>query len=220
MRRVRSGVVGLVAALGCTVPVAAAEPAGFALTIEVPETYRDGVPFTVSGYLYAHAEAPIVFEYARGVPNQIVEIVVDGEVAAADETNADGYYTATLTFDWRAPTTRTIQARAYPGYPIEEVSAPKTTRLHRVVGVLEIRPGSLSLAPGDSGALRAWAEDDNGRFYDVTAEATWSSADTDVATVSNAAGTKGIVTGGAPGTTTITATFRDLTQTAEVTVLY
>ena len=219
MRRLRAGVVGLIVALGCAAPAAGAEPAGFSLTIDVPPTYRAGTPFSVSGYLRAHAEAPIVFEYAHGLPSQTVELLVDGVVVATDETNNEGAYLATVQFGWEAPTTRTIQVRAFTGYPFEEVSPSVDTRLDRVFIGLEVRPASLALRPGDAIALSAWAEDSDGRFSDVTGDAEWTSSDAAVAEVSDTGGTRGTVTAIAPGAATVSVAFRGLAATVSVSVV-
>lgn len=83
---------------------------------------------------------------------------------------------------------------------------------------LRLDPESAALFSGETVALYATAEYSDGDATDVTASSIWSSSDTSVATVSNAVGDQGIVTGMTPGSAVITAQFDGLTATAAVTV--
>jgi len=78
---------------------------------------------------------------------------------------------------------------------------------------LTVAPATLSVADGAIGALTATAAYDDATTVDVTADASWSSSDTAVATVS-----AGFVTGVAPGTATVTASYSGQTDTSAVTV--
>ncbi|MGH2831047.1 MAG: Ig-like domain-containing protein [Actinomycetota bacterium] len=224
MRRI--AVTAVLAALA-VVPVGAraddpfpqpVEQAGLALTMNVAETYRPGVPLGVSGRLVAAFALTIVVEVALPVPNAPIEIVVDGETAAQTQTNTEGFYNVDLMFDASAPT-HTIQAYALRGTLVQTPSDPVEVRRERILTDLQIRPAVSSVPVGGARALSAVALDGDGREVIVTEEAAWSSSDPAVATVSNADGTRGLVTGVAPGTATITAMIEGLTATARVDVV-
>jgi len=70
---------------------------------------------------------------------------------------------------------------------------------------IDLSPSGARFPVGDTIALRALATYDNGLNGDVTAIAEWSSEKTRVATVSNAAGSKGFVTGVSRGDAVIVA---------------
>jgi sugar lactone lactonase YvrE len=71
---------------------------------------------------------------------------------------------------------------------------------------LAITPANSSKALGLTQQFTATGTYTNGTTQDLTTTVTWSSSATDVATISNAAGTKGLATTVATGSTTITAT--------------
>lgn len=71
---------------------------------------------------------------------------------------------------------------------------------------LSVTPPHPSLALGTAGQLVAIGAYSDASTQNVTSSVTWSSADPAVALVSNAAGSNGLVTSVAPGSTTITAT--------------
>jgi len=78
---------------------------------------------------------------------------------------------------------------------------------------LDVSPAMLNLQPGASANLTARATKSNGAVDDITAEATWTSSDIDVATVAT-----GRVTAIADGSATIAASFGGFTSTATVVV--
>jgi uncharacterized protein YjdB len=71
---------------------------------------------------------------------------------------------------------------------------------------IEISPDDSVLPKTFTRALKATGSYSDGSVKDVTAEVTWSSSSSSIATVSNATATKGVVRGGSAGTATITAT--------------
>lgn len=81
------------------------------------------------------------------------------------------------------------------------------------VASVTIQPATLSLAPGESGALTAAPRDASGNAL-AGRTITWSTSNAGVATVSET----GVVTGVAAGTATITAASEGQTGTAQVTV--
>jgi uncharacterized protein YjdB len=86
-----------------------------------------------------------------------------------------------------------------------------------VVG-LEITPPSATIPLLQTAALTANGTLSDGSSANVTQQATWTSSNPLVASVSNASGTRGQVTGLLPGTATITATVNGRTATTTVTV--
>jgi len=88
----------------------------------------------------------------------------------------------------------------------------------RLVSII-VNPATASIPAGTTATLTA-----TGLFSDmstriITTQVAWTSAPEAVATVSNAPGTVGVVTGVAVGTATITATLDGVTGTATVTVV-
>jgi uncharacterized protein YjdB len=89
-----------------------------------------------------------------------------------------------------------------------------------VDGPLVVTPADPTLSAGTGQPFTATAYYTDGTTADVTALATWSSSDPSVA-VSNAAGSKGLVTALTAGTADVTATFtadRTVSDTSTVTV--
>lgn len=82
-----------------------------------------------------------------------------------------------------------------------------------VLSSLAVAPGTLTVIDGEVGTLTATATYDDSTTADVTEEASWTSSDQAVATVS-----AGFVTGVAAGSATVTATYQGQTGTSAVTV--
>lgn len=208
----------LLGALSGLAPAGAAEPAGLTLTINTPPTFSAGTEFTVSGYLVVYAQAPVYFEASRGLAGQTIDLLIDGLPGVTVTTNSEGRYTAQITFGPNPPTTHTIQAVAFAGLPIETRSPVASTAIDRFLIDLWISPSSAGIAAGATVPLRAMGLFNDGRDADVTEQVSWSSSDPSVATVSNTAGARGIVTGVAPGTATIVATGHGLSASATISV--
>jgi hypothetical protein len=83
---------------------------------------------------------------------------------------------------------------------------------------LEIEPQALQLAAGTSAPLTATALYANGAKEDITGLVDWLSANPAVATVSNAAGSSGRVSGVEVGSTQITASYEGVEASANVEV--
>lgn len=196
----------------------AAGPAGLTLTINAPTTFSAGAEFTVSGYLVVYAQAPVYFETSRGLAGQSIDLLIDGAPGITVTTNSEGRYSAHVTFGPNPPTTHTLQAVAFRGTPLEARSRIVSTSIDRFLIGLTITPSPANVAAGGTIALHAIGEFDDGRTADVTEQVSWSSSNPAAATVSNAAGTRGVVTGVAPGTATIVATGSGLSASATVTV--
>jgi trimeric autotransporter adhesin len=82
-----------------------------------------------------------------------------------------------------------------------------------------VTPGTTSVPIGASVVLGAQGFFSDGSARDVTAEVAWASADASIATVANAPGTPGSVTGVKAGTVGITATEAGVVGNASVTVV-
>lgn len=72
---------------------------------------------------------------------------------------------------------------------------------------ITVTPSRQSLNPGATRRFSARADFSDGTDRDVTAEAVWSSSNSSVAKISNAAGSKGVLTALFAGTSLITASF-------------
>ncbi len=81
---------------------------------------------------------------------------------------------------------------------------------------LAIAPLDPTLAKGTTQQMKATGTYSDGSIQDVTRQVVWSMATPSIASVSNASGEQGLVTGLSPGETTLTATL--LSRTAKTTV--
>lgn len=84
---------------------------------------------------------------------------------------------------------------------------------------LLVEPDTVSIPLGSTQAFTATGVFDDGFEMDLTMQVTWASADANVATISNAAGTRGIATANAQGgPVAITAKRGEVTGTASLSV--
>jgi hypothetical protein len=83
---------------------------------------------------------------------------------------------------------------------------------------IEVLPAAPSIAPGTTQAFTATARFMDTTTLDVTDQVSWGSSALGVATVSNAAGSKGLATSVSAGTATITASLNGATGNATLTV--
>jgi len=79
---------------------------------------------------------------------------------------------------------------------------------------LAVSPNTVSVAAGRSQQFTATGTYSDGSTQNLTTSVTWNSASTDIATVSNASGSKGLATTIKKGDTTIAAAIGGLTSTA------
>jgi Bacterial Ig-like domain (group 2) len=96
-----------------------------------------------------------------------------------------------------------------------ELSASTTAATLISIQVSPINPAVPLL---NTRQLTAIGTHDDASHQDITASVTWSSSNPLVASVSNAVGSKGQITGLLPGTATMTATLGDIFGTTAVTV--
>lgn len=87
-----------------------------------------------------------------------------------------------------------------------------------VLTSITVSPATLNLVAGLKGNLTATGQYSDGTTLDITAQATWTADDAAVATVSNALGATGLVTGVGAGTTTVRAQLAGKEATAAITV--
>jgi trimeric autotransporter adhesin len=83
---------------------------------------------------------------------------------------------------------------------------------------IEITPAAASLANGATQRFSATGVYADNSTQDLTTEVTWASSDTAVASVSNAAGSKGLATTAGVGSATVSATSGDVTGSTALTV--
>jgi hypothetical protein len=83
---------------------------------------------------------------------------------------------------------------------------------------LTVSPSSFSLAQGGTRQLTATGTYSDGSTQDLTSTVTWSSTAGGVASVSNASGSQGLVSGLSPGSATVTATSGTTSASASVAI--
>jgi trimeric autotransporter adhesin len=88
----------------------------------------------------------------------------------------------------------------------------------KTLSSLTVSPTTPSVGVGTSAQLTATGTMSDGSTQDLTNLVTWSSGTPAIATVSNTAGSKGIVVGKAIGSATVTASFAGISKSVVVTV--
>ena len=83
---------------------------------------------------------------------------------------------------------------------------------------IEVSPATPSLANGLTQQFTATGLYTDNSTQDLTTQVTWASSDSAVATVSNAAGSKGLASAAGVGSTTVSATSGDVTGSTTLTV--
>jgi len=83
---------------------------------------------------------------------------------------------------------------------------------------ITIAPANPGMLPGTTKQLTATGTYSNGTKQDLTTSVTWSSSDTTVATISNTAGSNGLVTSSLAGTTIITTLLGSISGSTLLTV--
>ena len=97
-----------------------------------------------------------------------------------------------------------------------------TTNMTVTAATLEsitVEPVDPTFAEGTQLQFSAIGSFDNGTTQDITNQVGWTSTDTGVVSVSNAAGSDGLATGNSAGTATITASFQGISGTSDATVV-
>jgi len=150
--------------------------------------------------------------YTDGSSQDLTEAVTwsSSDAAVAAVSNAAGSHGLATTVAVGA-TTLSATLEGVSGATVFTVSPA-------ILVVLAVSPDVLALARGTSHGLTALGVLSDGTSQDLTEQVTWSSSDEAVASVSNAAGSRGRVVGVAAGTATITAAFAGASGTAAVEV--
>jgi hypothetical protein len=108
-------------------------------------------------------------------------------------------------------------ARVAAAYQGRSASATVTVTSATVASI-DVMPISTTVPKSYTQQLRAYANYTDGTRREVTTQATWSSSSTTIATVSNAAGTRGLATGVAVGSVSIQASFGGKSGQGQLTV--
>ncbi len=132
----------------------------------------------------------------------------DPQVAAVSTANGSKGQTQTLT---AGSTTITAAYNGVTGSTRLTVTSAKLT-------TIQITPFAPTLLPGFVTNLSATGIYDDNTTRDLTTLVTWSSSDTGVASLSNAAASRGQITPIKAGSTTVTATYQGLSGTDSITV--
>jgi len=113
-----------------------------------------------------------------------------------------------------APGTSTISATldGVNGSTVMTVVIPATLQS------ITVTPANPSIPIGEVQPFTAIGTYSDNSTHDLTSQVTWASANTSVATISNASISPGVATGLATGTSTITATFDGISGTTVLTV--
>ena len=199
--------------------ISAATPAGSAGPADVTVSTPGGSATLTSGFTYFAQPAITNFSPLSGRSGTVVTIAgTNFDPAVADDVVRIGSAIAAVTSASATQLVITIPSGAASGV-ISVVTAGGTavsTSSFQVITyvALTISPDPAALDIGTTLQLSARGIAPDGSTSDVTSQATWTSANTNIATVTAA----GIVRGIAAGSTTITATLGPLTQSVNATV--
>jgi hypothetical protein len=133
---------------------------------------------------------------------------LDTTVASVGNTGAS---TGVATPIKAGSTTITATYQGVSGTTLLTVSGAKLTSI-------AITPSPLSVVVGGHQQLTATGTWDDKSTRDITTNVTWLSSSDATATVSNAAGSRGLFTAVSPGSVTLTAAFQGVTGTLAATV--
>ena len=172
----------------------------------------DVSPATATLPLLTHQQLVATAHFADGSSSDITEQAVwssDAPLVAyvGNSATSHGYVTALLLGDAHVTAT------------LGEITGTAAVHVSAAVAIqLQVTPSTMTLPKGTSMGLVATALFTDNTTLDVTAQVLWTSLAPQTATVSNAVGTQGTVTGQAAGTASVTAAYGALTATSLVTV--
>jgi uncharacterized protein YjdB len=172
-------------------PKTAALPIGITQVLKATATYSDATMLDVTGLaVWSSSDSTVA----------TVADASSGAVAAGTVTSVKvGAATITASFGGASDTAQITTTAA-------------------VITEIDVAPSPVTVVAGHQQAFTATAKNSDGTISDVTTQVTWASSATAVATVSNAAASKGLATALAKGTATITATLGAKKGTAELDV--
>lgn len=172
------------------------------VTVDPPVLLSIAVtPPTASMVVGSSQQFTATGQYSDGVPQDITTSVAWNSSSPALDIDATGVATAQATGNV------TISATD-PGSGVSsDDSNQSATALisDAVLLSLEVTPATSTVPPAGEQQLTALGTYNNGATVDLTSIVTWTSVDPTVATVSNAAGSRGVASAVAPGVTTISA---------------
>ena len=153
--------------------------------------------------------------------DSVIEIAVDWEISAPADTTAavisvDGLVTSGDLDS--SDVTITVTATDSAGSGVSQDHS--VTIAAGALTYLEIVEDAVEIPEGETNQWEAHvSNDDRTTWYQATHMVVWSTDDNAIATVSNTAGDEGLVTGVAPGLTTIRATRSTLFDAVDVEIL-
>ncbi len=144
----------------------------------------------------------------QDITSQVTWISSQTPVATVSNSSAsDGLITAL------AAGTTTISAT------LSGITTSLSVRVtNAVLASINITSASGTVPSGAKIQASAVGTFSDGSTQDLTSQVTWTSSQTSVATVSNASGTQGLITGQSPGAANIVATLSSVTATISITV--
>lgn len=122
----------------------------------------------------------------------------------------------TATFKWYSRTGSLLQTHEFTNPREEAGDICYIGDVAKEVFTLTVKPSEAAVEVGHTWPYRAYANYQDGNVEDVTEECVWVSEDDAIGTVANS----GIATGISPGIVTLTATYKEVSGTAEFMVLY
>ena len=166
----------------------------------------DGLPATleVGGVAQVHA----VYLYDDQTTGDVKSVAVHS--TAPSVASVDGNLAVHALSEGQTHLVADVDHGAYTLDALLTVKRPGS----QVTVRIEVAPSPLTLAPGFGAQLQANGTQADGSQKSLTAQAAWSSSDAGTCSV----GATGLVTGVAPGTCTVSATFQGVIGTAQITV--
>jgi hypothetical protein len=201
---------------------------GGTVTITATYTNADGT-FTATSTLYVRTTALVSIDVTPIDPNIPVQFT---QKFYAEGCDTEGYcYDLTNDATWESSETGVATIAA--GGRATGVSAGTTTIkatfdlisgetmltvTDATLTSISVDPPTASIARYTTQQFTAYGTFSDASVYDITHDVTWASSNTSVATISNTIDSKGLASGLAGGTTTITATFGAVSGNATLTV--
>jgi trimeric autotransporter adhesin len=149
---------------------------------------------------------PLSFAATAALSNGTSLVVANGvDWVSSDST------TATVTANGLATPVKSGSATITATY-LGKSGSTTLTVSSATLSSIAVAPASVSVAVGGNQQLTATGTYSDSKTYDLTTVATWLPASSSIATVSNAPGSAGLLTGVAAGNTTVTASFGAVTS--------
>ncbi|HEY1075931.1 MAG TPA: Ig-like domain-containing protein [Fontimonas sp.] len=126
------------------------------------------------------------------------------DLTVATISNADATKGKSVT---QGPGTTSIAASVRPGSGSEVVRTITLTVTSAELVSMVVEPSSLTVPRSFKAPLRVVGTFSDSSQEDISADVTWTSQDSNTAVVGNTAAQRGVVTGGNPGSTVVTASY-------------